>query len=96
MVEVAQQRGINLFQIMNSIEDILNDNLQNPLSPKCKLSLDITLTENEELNNFWKNYLNGNTSYERVILANFINQSLPYTKIFEEYQQYNNDNKILK
>ena len=96
MVEVAQQRGINLFQIMNSIEDILNDNLQNPLSPKCNLSLDITPTENEELNNFWKNYLNGNTSYERVILANFINQSLPYTKILEEYQQYNNDNKILK
>lgn len=96
IVEIAQQRGINLFQIINSVEDILDDNLQNPLTPKCNLSLDITPTENEELNNFWKNYLNGNTSYERVILANFINQSLPYTKILEEYQQYKSDNKRLK
>lgn len=96
IVEIAQQRGINLFEIINNVEDILDNNLQNPLTPKCNLSLDITPTENEELNNFWKNYLNGNTSYERVILANFINKSLPYTKILEEYQQYNNDNKRLK
>lgn len=96
IVEIAQQRNINLFQIMNGIEEILDDNLQNPLSPKCNLSLDITPTENEELNNFWKKYLNGNTSYEKAILAYFINQSLPYTKILEEYQQYNNDNKRLK
>lgn len=96
IIEIAKQRNINLFQIMNSIEDILSDNLHPPLSSKYGLSLDVTSTENEELNDFWKVYLNGNTSYEKVMLANFINQSLSYTKILEEYQQYTNDNKPVK
>lgn len=96
IIEIAQQKSINLFQIIDSIETILDDNLQNPLSPKFNLSLNITPTENEDLNNFWKKYLNGNTLYEKVILANLINKSMPYARILEEYQQYSSENKKLK
>lgn len=39
IIEIAKQRNINLFQIMNSIEDILSDNLQTPLSSKYGLLL---------------------------------------------------------
>lgn len=95
IVEIAQQRSINLFKVAGSIEEILVDNLQNYLTPKCNLSLDITPTDNKELNNFWKFYLIGNTSYERVILANFISQSLPYKKILEEYLEYRDGIKRL-
>lgn len=94
VIDVALQKNINVFRIIDQIDDILADNLMNSLNLEYSLSLIDKMIGDKEQAKFWKDFLKGDPLTERNLLACLINNTIPFEKVLEELKAYNDGIKL--